>query len=220
MEKGKKQVVIFDLDGTILDSIKDISKGCNAALVEHHLPTHTMEDYKKYVGWGAKELIRRAVLPYEKESLQQRVFDTYNEKYSDICKNKGSVFPEIPELLTAIREKGAMVAVLTNKPHNQTELICNSTFVGLLDYYLGQSEQVSPKPDLGGYYKILEALDGECVAYIGDSDVDMCTGKAAKVPTFGVAWGIPPVEKMEAVGYGKIVDTVKELQKEILQIIK
>lgn len=212
MNKKKTPVVVFDLDGTLLDSIMDISHCANSALEASGLPTHTTEEYKGFVGWGAENLIRKAILPAVEETVYRTVRADYDRLYLELCNAGGRLFPGVTQLLTTLHSKGVLTAVCSNKPQPQTAAVCAASFGGLLDDCAGQREDVPIKPDPAGVRLLLEAMEGQCVAYVGDSDVDIATGRNLEVLTIGVSWGMQPRQRLTDAGADVIADSMEQLQ--------
>ena len=206
-------VILFDLDGTLLDSLADIALCGNTALEISGLPTHTLEEYRGYIGNGADMLIRRMLSPEDFEKHGAQVKNDYMTIYGDLCAQGCKPFPGIPEMLRTLRQAGARTAVISNKPDLQTRLVWQSTFGTDLDLAQGQLEGIPTKP-------VLRRLGGRCAAYVGDSEVDMQTGKNSGFYTIGVTWGMKPRKVLVEAGAGRLADTVEELTHLLLEAIK
>lgn len=204
-------VILFDLDGTLLDSLADITFSGNAALEKNGLPTHTQEEYRGYVGNGADMLIRRMLGPEAFGEYGEQVKKDYMAIYGDLCARGGKVFPGVMELLGALRGAGFLTAVVSNKPEVQTRLIWQSTFGDALDLAQGQIEGIPRKPDPAGPREVLRRLGGVCAAYVGDSEVDMQTGKNCGFYTVGVTWGMRSRQVLLESGADRLADTMEEL---------
>lgn len=204
-------VILFDLDGTLLDSLADITLCANTALEISGLPQHTKEDYRGYIGNGMEMLLRRMMTPEAYEKHGGRVRSDYMTIYGDLCAQGGRLFPGIPEMLNALQKAGAKTAVISNKPDYQTRLVWESTFGEALDLAQGQLEGIPTKPDPAGPREVLRRLGGECIAYVGDSEVDMQTGKNCGFYTVGVTWGMKPRKVLLQSGADALADTVEEL---------
>lgn len=204
-------VILFDLDGTLLDSLSDIALCGNAALEKSGLPTHTQEEFRGYVGNGVDMLIHRMLAPKDREQHAAKVKSDYMAIYGDLCARGGKLFPGVSELLRALKEAGFLTAVVSNKPEEQTRLIWKSTFGDALDLAQGQIEGIPKKPDPAGPLEVLRRLGGKCAAYVGDSEVDMQTGKNCGFYTVGVTWGMRPRELLVESGADRLADTVEEL---------
>ena len=206
-----KSVLLFDLDGTLLDSLADITLCGNQALELSGLPTHTQEEYKTYIGNGARLLVRRMLDPGDRTAHEDQVYQNYMTIYEALCARGCRPFPGILEMLGKLRAAGFATAVISNKPDSQTRRVWESTFGDTLDLAQGQLEGIPTKPDPAGPREVLRRLDGRCAAYVGDSEVDMQTGKACGFYTIGVTWGMKPREVLRESGADILVDTVEEL---------
>jgi len=204
-------VILFDLDGTLLDSLADIALCGNTALEISGLPTHTQEEYRGFIGNGADMLIRRMMTPEDFERCGAQVKSDYMTIYGDLCAQGCKPFPGILEMLRALRKAGAKTAVISNKPDFQTRLVWQSTFGEDLDLAQGQTDGIPKKPDPAGPREVLRRLEGECAAYVGDSEVDMQTGKNSGFYTVGVTWGMKPRKLLLESGADCLADTVEEL---------
>lgn len=211
MNENKTPVVVFDLDGTLLNSIADISACANRALVASGLPTHSVDDYKGFVGWGAENLIRKAILPATEEAVYRTVRGDYDRLYLELCSTGGKLFDGVAELLDALHGMGVLTAVCSNKPQEQTAAVCASSFGAMLDDCAGQCDGVPIKPDPAGVLLLLKRMQGEIIAYVGDSDVDIATGKNLACHTIGVSWGMQPRQRLIDAGADLIADTMGEL---------
>lgn len=204
-------VILFDLDGTLLDSLSDIAGCGNAALEKNGLPVHTLEEYQSYIGNGADMLIRRMLGPDGYERYGAAVKSDYMSIYGDLCAKGGKLFPGVTELLRTLQKAGFRTAVISNKPDIQTRLIWESTFGDTLDLAQGQIEGIAKKPDPAGPREVLRRLNGTCSAYVGDSEVDMRTGKNCGFYTIGVTWGTRSRETLLESGADVLADTMEEL---------
>lgn len=200
----KYRAVIFDLDGTLLNTLEDLGDAVNRVLVGKGLPTHTMDEYRYFVGDGTTMLITRA-LPKGKRNDEtiRACLEEFREQYSRNWKLKTRPYEGIVEMLDALSESGLKMAVLSNKPHEFTQrcvadLLPNWTF----DVVLGQRDEFNKKPDPAGALEVSERLNippAQCL-YVGDSAVDMKTAIAAGMFPVGVLWGFRPAEELQEGG--------------------
>lgn len=212
------QAVLFDLDGTLIDSVADIALCCNMALEISGLPKHPPQAYRDFIGWGAHKLVSNALGQYDEE-FHQKVYEDYDTIYNDFCCNGCQMFQGIPQMLENLRAKGLKIAVVSNKPHKQTESVYLSTLNGYVDAYYGQLPNWPPKPDPCGVEYVLHKLGATGLAYVGDSEVDIATGNNAGLPTVGVTWGMKTKDFLQQQGAGQIADTPEELEKIIFNIL-
>lgn len=212
---------IFDLDGTLTDTLESLTYSVNATLRELGLGQITDEQCKAFVGSGARKLIERALRAAgDPEALRlEEGMEVYGRIFKENCTYHVAPYSGIVEMLTALKRQGVQLAVLSNKPHIQTQDVV-ATFFGndTFSSVQGQREGIPRKPDPAAVFMIAEELNvatEECV-YIGDSDVDMQTGCAAGVTTIGVSWGFRSREVLKEYGATYIVDKAEE----IISIVK
>ena len=206
-----KPVLLFDLDGTLLDSLADITRCGNEALALLGLPLHTQKEYQGYIGNGARLLVQRMLAPKDRPAYEEQVYANYLRIYEGLCAQGCNPFPGVLDMLRTLQKAGFLTAVISNKPDSQTRLVWESTFGNTLDLAQGQLEGVPTKPDPAGPREVLRRLDGVCAAYIGDSEVDMQTGKNCGFYTIGVTWGMKPREMLLENGADALADSVEEL---------
>ncbi len=206
-----KPVLLFDLDGTLLDSLADITRCGNEALALLGLPLHTQKEYQGYIGNGARLLVQRMLAPKDRPAYEEQVYANYMRIYEGLCAQGCNPFPGVLDMLRTLQKAGFLTAVISNKPDSQTRLVWESTFGNTLDLAQGQLEGVPTKPDPAGPREVLRRLGGVCAAYIGDSEVDMQTGKNCGFYTIGVTWGMKPREMLLENGADALADSVEEL---------
>ncbi len=215
-----KRAVIFDLDGTLSDSIRSIQYSADKALAEFGLGPFPVEDYKYFVGDGAAKLVERCLLASgDRElSLFDRVYPRYREIFRENCMYQVKPYRGIPEVLGALRERRIAAAVLSNKPHRETVEVIGALFgEGCFERIQGQEEGLARKPSPEGVFRILEGLGllPNDALYVGDTCTDMRTGKSAGVFTLGALWGFRDRRELEENG----ADAVLENPLEILDYI-
>ena len=207
-----KPLILFDMDGTLLNSVPTIGESCNRALAENGLPQHPVPAYNGMVGNGMRRLIERACPADSDEALLQRVMRSYDRIYTEECHKPGIIYPGIPQLLQTLRRQGVLTAVITNKPQPQADALRESTFHGMLDAIWGQREDFPLKPDPTLANRLIEALEGKAVAYVGDSPVDILLGKNLALPTVLMTWGSNTAEQLHAAdSSATLADTAAEL---------
>lgn len=209
---------IFDLDGTLADTIESIWWSSNEALAAVGLPPQPMEDYKYYAGDGAKVLIEKALAAAGDKELKnfEKAYAIYGDFFKKDCTYKVTVFDGIRETLDALKQRGFKLAVLSNKPHARSLDVVNKLFgSGYFDMVQGQVDGVPRKPAPDGALKIAKAFGvrpDECL-YVGDTNTDMQTGRGAGMFTVGVLWGFRPRKELEENRAMEIISHPSELVK-------
>lgn len=216
MKKCKGAVMIttciFDLDGTLVNSLEDLANTTNLLLQQYGYKIHSLEKYKHFVGDGIDRLLQRAFNTQNLGFIKQvRIeFDAlYQQQYMDNTRP----YEGIKELLRELQDKDMKLAVVTNKAHDMAVTIVEYLFPNTFTCIYGNSKKFAHKPNPEIVYHVLEELHSkkeECV-FIGDSDVDMHTGKNAAIKTIGVAWGFRGEEELMKNGANAIADKAKEI---------
>ena len=219
-------IIIFDLDGTLLNTIDDLGYACNHALKQAGFAMHKIANYPQMVGNGINNLIRRALPESERTEenvLRVREFFVpyYNAHNCDFTRP----YKGIPEVLAALKAQGHLLAVASNKYQVATEKIVEHFFPGVFDVVLGEREGIERKPHPQIVYDILSSLNSltsnpltSNLLYIGDSLVDWETATNAHVPFVACSWGFVPRETLVEKGLKHIVDTPEEIMNETLLI--
>ena len=211
-----KKAVIFDLDGTLADTIASITYCGNLALSRFGLSSFGEEDYKHFVGDGAAMLIRRALLAAGDERLEHfdEVYETYLEIFAKDCMYQVKPYEGICALLEELKRLSVRIAVLSNKPDTDSRRVVDELFgKGYFDFVQGQRADIPRKPDPAGVYRIMEAfvLPAGDFLYVGDSGVDMKTGRAAGIFTVGVLWGFRDRKELVENGADAVISKPLEL---------
>ena len=198
----KKKVAVFDLDGTLSDSIASMKYCADRALAVCGYGPFPESDYKYFVGDGAANLTKRALTASgDKELVHfEEVFKAYKEYFAVDCMYEVKPYEGIPELITALKEKGIRLAVLSNKPHLQTIDVIETLFgADCFDVIQGQQDGIPIKPDPSGVFEIMKKLNvtADEILYLGDTATDMKTGKGAGAYTLGVLWGFRERRELE-----------------------
>ncbi|MCT7521099.1 HAD family hydrolase [Aliarcobacter cryaerophilus] len=213
-----KKTVIFDLDGTLLDSIEDIASSMNKVLESLQLPTHKIEDYKHFVGGGVDILVENALSNQSKE-IKDEVIKRFKIEYDGKLHSKTLPYDGIYELLDELKKLDINLAVLSNKPHEFTVSYVNHFFKNYdFKEVHGQKKDVPKKPDPKAALDIVKCLDSSCenTYFIGDTKIDMQTAKNANMTAIGVLWGFRDEKELRDFGADFIVSNPIE----ILKIIK
>lgn len=210
-----KKLVIFDLDGTLLNTIADLAAATNQALRHFGYPTHETEAYRFFVGNGINKLFERALPDGERTEenilkIRSRFVPYYDEHNTDLSRP----YPGIPELLSALQKQEIRMAVASNKYQAATRKLISHYFpeINFVEV-LGQREGIPAKPDPSIVYDIMRKAEvkNEEVLYVGDSNVDMQTAHHAGVTAIGVAWGFRPRTELEALHPAHILEKAEEL---------
>lgn len=212
---GRVKLAIFDLDGTLLDTIGDLAASCDAVMQMNGLPQHTTDEYRQMVGRGILRLVEAAI-PEQMRSPEyvEKVRRDFVAYYLDHIDLHTHPYNGIPELINAMTERGVKIAVASNKFQAGTERLIRSFFPGVeFVAVLGQRVGVPLKPDPQIDLEIIEAAGVEPseTLHIGDSGVDMQTAHAARVRAVGVTWGFRSREELAESGADVIVDHPEEI---------
>lgn len=206
-----KKAVIFDLDGTLSDTIASIKYCGDRALGSVGYGPFTEQQYKYFVGDGAANLIRRALTAGgDKEQIHfEEAFARYREIFKEYCMYQVKPYDGILELIAGLKERGLKIAVLSNKPHAESISVVETLFgQGCFDMIQGQQEGIAIKPSPEGVFRILEQLKltAEDILYLGDTGTDMKTGKSAGAFTVGALWGFRDRAELEEGGADAIIE--------------
>lgn len=211
------KTVIFDMDGTILDTLEDIYLSCNYALAMHKLPKRTLDEVRMFVGNGIHKLVERAVAPGTDEATIEAVFTTLHSHYKVHSADHTKPYDGILDLMKTLRANGHQVAIVSNKANYAVKDLEKKYFPGLIDASCGESEHIERKPAPDMVFAIMQELhaDPKSTIYIGDSDVDVETAKNAGIPCIGVNWGFRGREFLLACGADEkmLVDHPSEVLK-------
>lgn len=206
---------LFDLDGTLIDSLADLAAAVNRMLVEHGYPERELAVFPKYIGDGVRQLVGRA-LPEDARSEEniEACLRDYQRHYAEGWHDRTVVYEGIQELLTELKARGLKVGCISNKPHRFTRLCCDHFFpAGTFDVVLGQRDEVPRKPDPAGALEAaaLMGVDVRECAYVGDSGIDMSFARNSGMMGIGVSWGFRSVEELRKHGAEMIVDHPREI---------
>ncbi len=210
-----KKLVIFDLDGTLLNTIADLAEATNRALAHYGFPTHETEAYRFFVGNGINKLFERSLPEAHRSAedvaaIRSRFLPYYDAHNADLS----TPYPGIPKVLSALQEQGILLAVASNKYQSATSKLIAHYFPHIhFAEVLGQREGIPVKPDPTIVHDILRqtGVHPEDVLYVGDSGVDMQTAHAAGVTAVGVSWGFRPYEELAAHQPEYIIERAEEL---------
>lgn len=208
------RAVVFDLDGTLADSLADIGGAMDVALAALGLPTHSLDAYRAMVGEGVGELVRRALGGDADPELQRRVLERYRSAYAEADHRRTHPYPGVDALLDGLRERQVPFAILSNKSHAFTQSLVERRFAGWrFEAVLGEREGVPRKPDPTAALE-LAALLGVApveIAFVGDTAVDMRTARAAGMIPVGVLWGFRGRDELLEHGARFLLDRPQQL---------
>ena len=183
------KTVIFDLDGTLLNTLLDLKESTNYALRQFGYPERTLEEIRYFVGNGVRKLIERAV-PENCENVEE-CLDVFKKHYEKNMYNNTVSYNYIETMLKTLKLEGIKLGVVSNKFDLAVKELCKKYYDGLVDIAIGQGGDVLPKPSPFGVYKAMKELgaDKASTIYVGDSEVDVQTAQNANIPCIGVTWG-------------------------------
>ncbi len=187
--KNMIKTVIFDLDGTLLNTLLDLKESTNYALRQFGYPERTLEEIRYFVGNGVRKLIERAV-PENCENVEE-CLDVFKKHYEKNMYNNTVSYNYIETMLKTLKSEGIKLGVVSNKFDLAVKELCKKYYDGLVDIAIGQGGDVLPKPSPFGVYKAMKELgaDKASTIYVGDSEVDVQTAQNANIPCIGVTWG-------------------------------
>ncbi len=207
--------VIFDLDGTILNTLEDLAAATNWVCARHGWPAHTLEEYRRFVGNGAPKLLERVVpegVPVT-HALRRVTLEEFTQRYNAHKEDKTTAYPGVPELVRRLREAGVTLAVLSNKPHEAAWPVVERYYPGLFHRVQGALPDVPVKPDPTLLRRLMEDLGAsqEDTLFVGDSNVDIRTAKNGGLVSCGVLWGFRTRAELEAEGADHLAAAPEEL---------
>ncbi len=209
------RAAIFDLDGTLVDSLPGIARGLNRALESHGHPPHPEDRIRTFIGDGSWVLAQRGLGDGASEAEIEEIEAAFVHEYAETWREGTHLYPGIRELLEDLHRGGLPLAVLSNKPHRFTVEIVDTLFDWVpIDATLGQREGIPRKPDPTGALQIAGqlALPPEVVAFVGDSTIDFETATAAGMQPLLVSWGFHSAEQLTATA-APLVHSCRELRK-------
>lgn len=215
-----KKYVIFDMDGTILNTLEDLTDSVNYCLMQFSLPVRTIDEIKSFVGDGIPKLIERAVPGGTAEAMTAEVYALMLKYYKTHCEIKTAPYEGIVELMAELKRAGLKLAVVTNKEESAALELASNMFGGYLDVVIGAKEGRRTKPHPDGVLdamSILGAEDRSEVVFIGDSDVDIMTAKNAGLDCIGVLWGFRDRAVLEAVGADSFAQSPQDIFKALVK---
>ena len=214
----KYKAVLFDMDGTVLDTLEDLKDAVNVTLRAYGMPERSLEEVRCFVGNGALRLFEQAVAPGSSQETVMETLAYFKDYYDRHCLIKTAPYDGIMELLAELKAQGVKLAVVSNKPHSAVMELSRLFFSDYMEYSMGQQDFIARKPAPDMLWHTVERMGlelSDCV-YIGDSEVDVATAKNAGMDGIAVSWGFRTVAELEAAGAKCIVHSTEELL-ELLQ---
>lgn len=207
-----KRAIIFDLDGTLLDTLEDLKDSLNVALNRKSLPERTLEEVRQFVGNGIHKLIERAVPEGTFEEVVEQVFQDFRSYYLEHCEDKTCAYPGIPELLEELERREISVAIVSNKADAAVRELAK-TYFPKVRVAIGEREGIARKPAPDSVFEAMHLLgvSEEEALYVGDSDVDIATAKNAGLPCVSVTWGFRREELLRSLNPAHIIHQPMEL---------
>ena len=202
-----KTGILFDLDGTLLDTLEDLLDATNVALAHFGCPARTLAELRTFVGNGARNQIRLSLPGKADDPDLDEVLVFYKEYYSGHCQNKTAPYPGVLDALAELSEYP--MAIVSNKPDAAVKKLCEQYFPGI--YALGEAADCPRKPAPDMVYKAMKEIGAEECIYVGDSEVDIRTAKNAGVPCISVLWGFRDRDVLEGEGGQHFCQTAGEL---------
>jgi len=210
----KYKGLIFDLDGTLLDTLQDLADAANDSLASFGYPVHAVDKYRYFVGEGLHTLVQRILPETASEDDITKLMEKFSEIYKTNWNAHSAPYPGITEMLAKLSDAGMQLAVLSNKPHAFTQ-ICVETFLpeSSFAFVFGKRDGIARKPDPVGALEIAEKmnLSVDEILYVGDTATDMQTGNRAGMKTIGVEWGFRERKELEKNKAWKIASTPAEV---------
>ena len=205
--------IIFDLDGTLINSLPDLTNAMNFALESFHFPLHSTDNCKKMIGNGVKTFAQRAI-PQDKQHLRDEILSRMRRHYYDNCFEYSWLYDGVLDTVKKLRQKAVRLAVLTNKDHNVARRIIDHFFGdSIFEHVVGIEGNETVKPDTAATMRIVKSMGLECAdfLFVGDSDIDINTAAAAKIRSVGAAWGFRGKDELQNAGADIIINSPKEI---------
>lgn len=207
--------IIFDLDGTLLDTLEDLYLSVNASMKHFGFECRTRDEVRSFIGNGVPKLIERSLPCGVSREVYGDVLCDFKNYYKEHCADNTCPYDGIIDLLGRLKENGYGTAVVSNKADFAVKSLCDRFFGGLIDVSRGQLDGVPTKPSPESLLDVMGMMGAERYVYVGDSDVDIMTAENARIPCISVGWGFRDVEFLRAHGAGRIACSAQELYDEI-----
>lgn len=207
--------IVFDLDGTLLNTLEDLKDSVNFALERQGFPLRDLDEIRSFVGNGIRLLMERAVPKNIDDETFEICFKDFCDYYKIHMEDKTAPYDGINSMLANIKKAGFKTAIVTNKADFAAQDLCKRMFGDNIDFVVGSSDDRPNKPAPDGVFYALEKLDSkiENTVFVGDADTDILTAKNANLPSIGVLWGFRDRKVIEEAGAEYIVESVNDLEK-------
>lgn len=216
----KSFAILFDLDGTLLDTLEDLCDAVNETMRKFSSPERTLDEVRGFLGHGAADLIAKSIAGGRENPDYDRALSFFKTYYAANADVKTHPYVGVTELLTRLKESEILCAVVTNKPDAAASELCKKHFGDLILDCVGDREGLKRKPDPDKVFDMMKRLECDRAIFIGDSEVDVLTAKNAGIPCICMTWGFRDRDVLEAVGCEIFCDTAEELEAEIKRLIK
>lgn len=209
----KYEAIIFDLDGTILNTLPDLTQSVNFALNTYNYPIRTTDEVRSFIGNGVGLLIKRSLPSDADDETINNVLSVFKKHYSEHYADKTVPYDEITDLLKNLKTQGYKLAVVSNKFDSAVKALCEKFFFGIFDFVLGETENIPRKPAPDSLNVAIDNLNvkKENVLYIGDSEVDIKTAQNAEVDCLSVLWGFKDKEFLIKNGASAFADSPNDI---------
>ena len=213
MREKKYDAIIFDLDGTLLNTLEDLTDSVNFALEKYGMPLRTLDEIRHMVGNGVQKLLRRAVPTETTDEECEKVFAEFKHHYAEHCNDKTDLYPGIRELLKRLKELGFHMAIVSNKLQEGVDALSELYFKEYVEAAIGARDGMQKKPAPDGTYEAMQILNvtKERCVYVGDSEVDIATAVNTGMDCITVEWGFRTREEQEKAGGKLFVSKPEEI---------
>ena len=219
MSENIKKLVLFDLDGTLLDTLGDLTAAVNHILAELGYPRRSHEEVRSYLGNGARDLLKLSLPCAVDDALFEEYLEKYKKYYNAHSKIETKPYAGVVELLTELKNRGVCTAVVSNKPDVATKSLCQEYFGDLIDLAIGDRADIVRKPAADPILFAMKTLGCETAVHVGDSDVDVETAKNAGIPCVAVTWGFRDRDVLEDAGAEYFAADADELRANLFNLI-
>ena len=213
MTEKKYQAVVFDLDGTLLNTLEDLKDSVNYGLRKYGLEERTLEQIRRSVGNGVQRLLELSVPEGISQEMFEKVFAAFKEHYAIHCNDKTDLYPGIRRLLSELKERGFQMAIVSNKLQEGVDVLYEQYFKDYITVAIGATDGIRKKPAPDTVIEVLRVMElsKEQAVYVGDSEVDITTAANTGMDCITVAWGFRTRQEQLAAGAAVFVDTPEEI---------